>query len=100
MQQIGCNIDERNVESESQKFGRHTFMKHGVDIMLNKNKKWQQQIIDTEYSCDRSHRQSWRTTNASKSGYADHHVEKCTDIEKHTTNDRQCIPIIWEGLHC
>ena len=29
------------------------------------------------------------------SGYADHHVEKMyRTIEKHTTNDRNCIPII------
>ena len=78
------------------KFGRthhkHIFMgagiydnKHGVGILLNK--KWKQIIIDTEYINERAisttivvNRQRIRLVSVYfiHSGYADHHIEKCT----------------------
>ena len=88
---------------------KHFFMgagkydkKHGVGIMLNK--KWRQKIIDTEYISERAitttivvyhQRINLMSVYFTHSGYAVHHVESMyRTIEKHTTNDRNCIPII------
>ena len=71
---------------------KHMFMdagkydnKHGVGVLLNK--KWKQTIFDTEYikECAISttivvNRQRIKLMSVyfSHSGYADHHIEKCT----------------------
>ena len=57
--------------------------KHGVGIMLNK--RWRKRIIDTEYINERAtilvNRQHIKPMSVyfPHSGYADHHVEKCTE---------------------
>ena len=76
--------------------------KHGVGIMLNK--KWRQRILDTEYINERAitativanrQRIKLMSVYSSRSGYADHHVEKkYQTIEKHTTNCTKYIPIV------
>ena len=71
---------------------KHIFMgagkcdnQHGVGILLNK--KWKQRIIDTEYINERAisttivvNRQRIKLMSVyfTHSGYADHHIEKCT----------------------
>ena len=68
------------------------------------NKKWRQKVIDTEYISERAitttivvnhQRIKLMSVYFRRSGCADHHVEKMyKTIEKHTTNDRNCTPII------
>ena len=77
---------------------KHIFMgagqydnKHGVGIMLNK--KQRQRIIDTEYINERAitvtivvNRQHIKLMSVyfTHSGYADHHIEKCTQRSRST----------------
>ena len=65
--------------------------KHGVGIMLNK--RWRQRSIDTEYINQRAisttimvNRQRIKLMSVyfSQSGYADHHIEKCTKRSRNT----------------
>ena len=88
---------------------KHIFMgagkyenKHGVGIMLNK--RWRKIIIDTEYISERAIKTTIMVNRQHidlvsvyfpHSKYADHHVGKMyKTIEKHMTNNKNCIPII------
>ena len=102
--QIGCNLAERNVEARQViNFGerpKHNFMVQEnmttnteLDFMLNR--KWRQEIIDTEYINERAitativvnhQRIKLMSVYFSHSGYADHHVENMYRTIKKTTN--------------
>ena len=65
--------------------------KHGVGILLNK--KWKQRIIDTAYINERAtsttilvnrQRIELMSVYFTHSGYADHHIEKCTERSRCT----------------
>ena len=82
--------------------------KHGVGIMLNK--RWRQRSIDTEYINQRAisttimvNRQRIKLMSVyfSQSGYADHHIEKCTKtIEKTHCKLQKIHSTNWWRLHC
>ena len=76
--------------------------KHGVGILLNK--RWKQRIIDTEYINERAisvtivvkrQRIKLMSVYFTHSGYADHHIEKCTRWSRSTQKTaKRYIPII------
>ena len=92
-------------DKKNQKSGRHKhiFMgagkydnKQGVGIMLNK--KWRQRIIDTEHINERAitatkvvnrRRIKLMSVYFLHSGYADHHIEKCSKRSRSTRHINQ-----------
>ena len=110
--QIGCNITERNVEARQViNFGerpKHNFMVQenlttNTELEFMLNRKWRQEIIDTEYINERAitativvnhQRIKLMSVYFSHSGYADHHVEKCTEQSRRRQTTQTCIPIV------
>ena len=79
-------------------------MKNETHLSGQRNKKWKQRVIDTEYINERAisntilvNRQRIKLMSVyfTRSGYADHHIEKMyRTIEKHTENCKRYVHII------